>query len=1148
MKILNIYFKNINSLEGETRIDFTEAPFSDTGVFAITGPNGSGKSSVLDAITLGLYGETFRFNKPAEYVMTKQTADCFAIVEFALGDERYQSSWQVERAGGIATGELQPAVMQFMRLNTGEVLANTQQQVCARMTEITGMNFRNFTRSILLAQGDFAAFLNALDAERMDILEKIISTNIYADYKKQVIEQADQAQQGIAQITQQLAAISLLPPETQEAREYDLADYKAQAAQLRREQHNLKQQQNAVQEIAFVQAKMATQKKNLKQAKTDAQHLQQQLERIDANQNALAFQEQAELIETKNQLITQGRAELVALQNELAQLKNKLKDDKNAVSDLANKSFTEQQQTISSLKTQLGQMTANGQSEVTLLRSMQTQVEEKEAALLPLKTWLDEHAVDEILLTQFPEVGKLSKLQADLSALNAQQKVFAKQAKTSETALNNNTTALEKEQQKRADAIRDLAADEEELAALMAKNTLEEVDSLRVEQQERVKSFQELHYLAAGYQRLSKSGFSLFSFFGSKKEEPELDADALRVDHEELKHEVLREENIKKILEQAVFREGLMKKMADSRQHLVDGKPCFLCGALQHPYSKKPPVLNDSQQALIDQQVKIKNLLARAYSLGRQLEDAEKQAENKLSNRARRQRVSSQWLSLCNRLNAARPDLDIHNLSLMDELLKTETDELKTIVELAAHYRAKQINIAKLKVVLTNSAENIDRLQETLAPLTATIEEQTQQQALTDTQLLQTQQEETQTREQVINQLTLLGEKLPTKAKDDSLFDRLTARKQEYYSYSFRYTNLIDDIALLTTKQATCKNEIDYFKQQLDSIGARLQSEESVGLHLALVEKQKLIADKEQLLAQQQAEIAHLQQTLLDDIKATAFPTLSALHDILALLPNQEKITQHLARLETDIASKTVEMEQTGIELEAHFKLAETALSPEELSVQLKQTNEQLELANMDVQRLEKLLNEQKRQQQQHAALASQLQQQETDAQPCFAELALLSEENGMAFRRRVQQQLANKLLVQTNTILEKISGRYYLRQLPSEQGLALVVEDTFQGNEQRLPKTLSGGESFVVSLALALGLSELATNGRSIDSLFIDEGFGNLDAETLYTIISTLENLHTYGKTVGVISHVPAVQERFKAQLQVVKKPNGMGMLKKAS
>jgi len=165
---------------------------------------------------------------------------------------------------------------------------------------------------------------------------------------------------------------------------------------------------------------------------------------------------------------------------------------------------------------------------------------------------------------------------------------------------------------------------------------------------------------------------------------------------------------------------------------------------------------------------------------------------------------------------------------------------------------------------------------------------------------------------------------------------------------------------------------------------------------------------------------------------------------------------------------------------------------------------------------------------------------------PVSLKQLFLAEESGMAFRRRVQGRIAGKLLSQTNAILEKISGRYYLRQVPSELGLALEVEDTYQANVRRLPKTLSGGESFVVSLALALGLSELANNGRSVDSLFLDEGFGNLDADSLYTVISTLESLHTHGKTVGVISHVEAVQKRFKAQLQVVKKAQWHGRVKK--
>ncbi|RIZ72207.1 MAG: chromosome segregation protein SMC, partial [Methylococcales bacterium] len=220
-----------------------------------------------------------------------------------------------------------------------------------------------------------------------------------------------------------------------------------------------------------------------------------------------------------------------------------------------------------------------------------------------------------------------------------------------------------------------------------------------------------------------------------------------------------------------------------------------------------------------------------------------------------------------------------------------------------------------------------------------------------------------------------------------------------------------------------------------------------------------------------------------------------------------------------------------------------------DLNAQLKSINEKTEIAEMEVLHLQKRLQDQQALQQHFESLSLQWQQQTAISQPYFAEVALFAtENNGMAFRRRVQQRIADQLLLQTNALLEKISGRYYLRKGHSEQGLALEIEDTYQANVRRLPKSLSGGESFIVSLALALGLSELANNGRSVESLFLDEGFGNLDAESLYTVISTLESLQTHGKTVGVISHVEAVQKRIKAQLQVVKKANGMGELRKAS
>jgi DNA repair protein SbcC/Rad50 len=199
----------------------------------------------------------------------------------------------------------------------------------------------------------------------------------------------------------------------------------------------------------------------------------------------------------------------------------------------------------------------------------------------------------------------------------------------------------------------------------------------------------------------------------------------------------------------------------------------------------------------------------------------------------------------------------------------------------------------------------------------------------------------------------------------------------------------------------------------------------------------------------------------------------------------------------------------------------------------------------MEVQRLEDVLAKHASLQEKYFFALDKIAQQHVRVEQANKELHNINAENGHAFRRKVQRNTADKLLTKSNQILEKISGRFYVRQGENDQGLVLEVEDTYQQNTRRLPKTLSGGESFVVSLALALGLSELASNGQSIESLFLDEGFGNLDAEALYTVVSTLESLQTQGKKVGVISHVDGVRKRIKTQIEMSKKPNGLSEMK---
>ncbi len=1148
MKILNIHFKNINSLEGESRIDFEQSPFSDTGVFAITGPNGSGKSSILDAITLGLYGETFRFDRPADHVMTKHTAECFSEIEFALGKVKYRSSWHAQRQDANPERELTPPEMKLTRLSDDEVLATTSQQVCARITEITGMNFRNFTRSILLAQGDFAAFLNALDNERMDILEKIISTDIYADYKNEINQKAADAQQRLDYLKQDLSVTPVMEPEKLEACEHDLIDFIDQSAELRDQQNNLKQQQASLQNVLVLQNKIAGQEKALQQTKALATSEQQKLNQLTKAQDALLFKDDLEVIKEKNHEVHQGKAALKDFQAELKQIQDHIGADKAAPAGLADKSVTEQGQILSEIKAQIGQLTSQQQSESDLWQSLDMQVEGKTANLASVSKWLEDHVADESLLTSFPETGRLKIIRAELAELKEKQKTFTKWSKNTESSLKNNKSAIVQENKRIAELQHKLPQAKQALEKLAQGRNLTELEEFRQDQQERVKDFRTLYNLAITYQKLTKSGFSFFGIFG-QKDQPNRDIEELESELAALKQEISREENIKLTLETAVFRETLLRKMAADRRHLVDGEPCFLCGSEKHPYVQHPPKEANSQQALTDQRAKIKTLSTAAGKLEQQLKIARKQADKNQANQTEQVKISSQWQTLCNRLNTASEDLKINKLRLLRHRLKTEIGELKTISDVLAKYRKKQLGIEQLEALIAKGEATVERLQQNARQLDAEWRERPKEEIDYDAALAACQQQEQQLADKVLAQLALLGEKMPAKGKEDALLDRLNARRQDYQSYVFRQKSLTEELETLKAKAGHCRIEIASCNEKLERYNQQLRSEEIVGLHLSLVEKQKLIADKEQLIAQQEAELDRLKRALQDKMQGTQFTSQHELTETLELLQHQPELERHLAELEQEIDAKTIELEKSQLELEDDNTRVVTELSSEQLDVQLKSVSEKLTIADLEAKRLEQLLKEQKQLKQKADAILAQLQDQEEVVRLSSAEAAQIAEESGMAFRRRVQQRIAEQLLSQTNAVLEKVSGRYYLRQMPSDQGLALEIEDTYQNNARRLPKTLSGGESFVVSLALALGLSELANNGKSVDSLFLDEGFGNLDAETLYTVISTLEGLHTHhGKTVGVISHVEGVQKRFKAQLQVVKKPNGMGMLKQAS
>lgn len=194
MKILSLRFENINALKGAWEIDFRKSPFDDNGLFAITGPTGAGKTTLLDAICLALYHQTPRLtiSDKQNQLMTRNTGHCLAEVEFEVKGQGYRAFWSQRRAKGKVEGKLQAPKAELAYIN-GDILAEKLSNVRTEIIRITGLDFARFTKSMMLSQGQFAAFLNAKPNERAELLEELTGTEVYGLVSQQIYNQHKQA-------------------------------------------------------------------------------------------------------------------------------------------------------------------------------------------------------------------------------------------------------------------------------------------------------------------------------------------------------------------------------------------------------------------------------------------------------------------------------------------------------------------------------------------------------------------------------------------------------------------------------------------------------------------------------------------------------------------------------------------------------------------------------------------------------------------------------------------------------------------------------------------------------------------------------------------------------------------------------------------
>lgn len=232
MKILAIRLKNLTSIEGTVEVDFTAEPLRSAGIFAISGPTGAGKSTLLDALCLALYDKAPRFATSVESVnlsdvgdnqisqsdvrnlLRRGTSDGYAEVDFlGVDGRRYRSRWSVRRTRNRINGSLQPQMLQVKELDTGKEYQGTRRELLVQLVELVGLTYEQFTRTVLLAQNDFATFLKSRGAAKAELLEKLTGTGVYSRISQEIYVRNKAVQEELALIQNRMNLIELMPEE-----------------------------------------------------------------------------------------------------------------------------------------------------------------------------------------------------------------------------------------------------------------------------------------------------------------------------------------------------------------------------------------------------------------------------------------------------------------------------------------------------------------------------------------------------------------------------------------------------------------------------------------------------------------------------------------------------------------------------------------------------------------------------------------------------------------------------------------------------------------------------------------------------------------------------------------------------------------------
>ena len=1126
MKFLQLEILNLASLDkqGGEVINFEEGALGESTIFSIVGPTGSGKSTLLDAICLALYNRAPRYPRKkgdknqnieifgeadanennrlaptdSRNILTRGKKEGYSKLTFLANDGSiYRTEWHV-RFQRVRYENAKTSLYKITR--NGEQLTEEIAD-WNELPNIIGLDYDQFLRTVLIAQGSFANFLTAKENERYELLEKLIGceetyTNIATEIKKakdQAVDAYNQMAASVEAVKQNLLNDEELAQLREEITLLEKAekelDSKLQA--ISKDLQWYEENDKQTKQIAIYQADMEQASNAIK--KMQAQNLHLQLH--DEVQPAVNLLQE---VERQIQSIDEQEEEIL---KSVAAMKSKVVG------------ITKSEHTLSYLKEVVNK--AQEQLEKTLpiiaeARALKTKIEAAMPNLTEKKEALELAQKENLTAQRDVEENarNIKKWEAETEkanlALKTTKEEIAKQKQVLQEATQAAEQAWETEKNKTA------GQNIEEL-----QNSKTVADRKQQDVQQAIKVVAHLDAATTEKQKNEER----ILFLG--KRNAEIDEALGKLTIEALTQETQTLRNAYTLM--------VSEKWEIHRANLTEGKPCPLCGSTTHPYhtdnrqfeeatTELSQLLKAKEDLLKLQQKEEKNLSGERKQNDGEVQTLQKQQEKLSGEIATYEEEWKVLIAQYPKIPKAEAELKAL-LPIYEDKAKEATGKLSLFnkiqkeIERLTQLKDKAVKDeaayeSKASVILNNAQESTSTCATKLA----------EQKALT-TNLISQEKSKKETYEKALqawNNAKKEMEEWQAQYKQilngeepDAAEQRLTAAKDE------------------ATKAAEIQNE------NINKLKAELAN--SKGSHQTMLSQNKTM--KENLQAKEKELDLWIEEYNKQLEEKSIEPSLIDRNTIREMLHSAEDwnaIRREKDEKEKAVASTTALYQSAEKAHQQHLEHqpAQTrdALLAIQQEYQERSQRNELIAANARMQNHQEAVK-----QLGDKAEALQLVTQEKDDWTAITDAIGA---DGKTLRKIAQCYTLSFLIAHANQEIRKFNSRYELQQVKHSLGIRVIDHD--RADDIRDTTSLSGGETFIVSLGLALGLSALSSRNISFENLFIDEGFGTLDPDTLATVIDSLAMLQSsQGKKVGVISHTDTMSERITTQIRIIKNGN---------